>query len=193
MVYDINVGCGYMRRVTSRFASQPLQKMRDELKSYAGRHNHNLTEFRETVKELFECYNIVENPAQQLQVSESFSQVAEEGSRSSDDEVRSSSSSMGTRKMKPKSLNTDAALAPKVAEPAKETLRRNLSIKSREPVNTNAATSKSVPIRKAQKKPQKPVKEEPGMPKEEKVKRQGKKPAPEGGSVMIFESCLSNK
>ncbi|KAL5544411.1 hypothetical protein UlMin_008195 [Ulmus minor] len=92
---------------------EPLQRMRDELKSYARRYN-----LGETVKELFESYNIVEN-TEQLQTSESCSQLPE-GTQSSDDEVRSSTSTVACRKLKPKALNTDNTEVSTVKEPAKQ-------------------------------------------------------------------------
>ncbi|KAL5544410.1 hypothetical protein UlMin_008194 [Ulmus minor] len=92
---------------------EPLNRMRDELKSYARRYN-----LGETVKELFVSYNIVEN-TEQLQTSESCSQLPE-GTQSSDDEVQSSNSPVACRKLKQKASNTDNAEVSKVIEPAKK-------------------------------------------------------------------------
>ncbi|XAR50080.1 hypothetical protein NMG60_11004307 [Bertholletia excelsa] len=92
---------------------EPNQKMRNELKSYACR--HNLAEIGEFAKEILESYNIPENP-EQLQVSDTCSQVPEEETRSSDDDVRSSSDVKGTRKPKPKSLNTAATTRTSISE-----------------------------------------------------------------------------
>nr|KYP46083.1 hypothetical protein KK1_032318 [Cajanus cajan] len=68
---------------------EPLGPMQEGLKSYVRR--HQLDGLGETVKALFEIYNISEN-MEQLQVSETISHVPEEGTRSSDDDVHSSSS-----------------------------------------------------------------------------------------------------
>ncbi|KAI5683683.1 hypothetical protein M9H77_04911 [Catharanthus roseus] len=68
---------------------EPLQLLRDELQSYVRR--HNLAEFGESLKQLFERYNISEM-LDQLQVSETCTFVPEDENRSSDDDVRSSSS-----------------------------------------------------------------------------------------------------
>ena len=92
--------------------------MQDGLKSYVRR--HELADLGETVKELLESYDIKENIEQQ-QVSETITQVPEEGTRSSDDDVHSSSSSMGTGKLKPKCLNIDPTqLTPAAAESTKK-------------------------------------------------------------------------
>ncbi|XP_015883548.3 uncharacterized protein LOC107419307 [Ziziphus jujuba] len=164
---------------------EPLQRMRDELKSYARR--HNLSELGETVKELFERYNIVEN-IEQLQVSESCSQVPEEGTRSSDDEVRSSSSTVGTstRKLKPKSLNTDAAPISPVTEPAKKDTAQKTNPATRNrgsltKTNANSTLVSDTRARKSVKKPQNPSKQEPN--KEKDIKKKGRKFAGQQGSV----------
>ncbi|KAK3026002.1 hypothetical protein RJ639_040378 [Escallonia herrerae] len=94
---------------------EPLQRVKDELKSYSRR--HNLVELGEPVKELFESYNIIEN-FEQLQVSETCSHMPEEGTRSSDEDINSSSSITEARKLKPKSLNTDEG------SPVKESVNR---------------------------------------------------------------------
>ncbi|KAJ9163643.1 hypothetical protein P3X46_023290 [Hevea brasiliensis] len=155
---------------------EPLQRMRDELKSYVQRHDHELGEIGESVKELFESYGIADNQ-EQVQVSESCSQVPEEGTRSSDDEVLSSSS-MGNRKLTPRSLNADAAQASKVTESAKKVTQKNTTApRSRASQNKNTANSRSASGtagQKLQRKPQRPVKD--------KIK-QGKKSATEEGPI----------
>lgn len=154
--------------------------MRDELKSYTQR--HSLSELGEPVKELFERYNISEN-TEQLQVSETFSQVPDEGTRSSDDDVHSSSSTGGTRKLKPRSLNADAAQASPVTESAKKvTIQKNIrATRSRGSLNKNSTNSNPVPEtggRKSVKKPEKSCKLE--CNKEKDKIKPGKKSAEEG-------------
>lgn len=155
--------------------------MRDELKSYA--RQHNLVELGEPVKALFESYNILEN-FEQLQVSETCSHVPEEGTRSSDDDVRSSSSITGMRKLKPKSLNADAGSGS--GSPVKESAKENKSnalTKVKGPANKNSAKSKLASesgTRKTEKKSQKPSKNESN--KKHQVKKQGKEAAPEEGN-----------
>lgn len=159
--------------------------MREELKRYSQR--HNLPELKEALKELFDLYNIVEN-AEHPQVSETCSQVPEEGTRSSDDDVRSSTSTIGARKIKPKSLNSDVAFSQFAAEPAKETLKRNPGTKVRKSMNSNSASSRNIPdngARKLQKKGQKPMKEGSNIEKE-KIKKQGEKPAIQEGSIQLY-------
>lgn len=163
---------------------KPLQRMREELKSYARR--NSLGELGESVKELFSSYEISEN-LEQLQVSETCSQVPGEGTRSSDDDVHSSSSTRSTRKLKPKSLNTDAAQVSSVTESAnKETTQKNNpATRVRGSLNKNSVNTRSVSdsgSRNLQRKPQKPSKQD---SKTEKVviKKQGKKSANEEGPV----------
>lgn len=159
--------------------------MRDELKSYARR--HKLGELGEPVKELFERYNITET-SEQLQVSETFSELPEEVTRSSDDEVHSSSSTMGTRKLKPKSLNTDAAQVSSVTASAKKeaTTKNNPATRTRASLSRNSANSRPVPETgngKTQKKPQKPTKPETNKGKDSI--KQGKKSTKEEGKYTM--------
>lgn len=173
---------------------QPLQLLRDELKSYARR--HNLSEFGEAVKELYEGYNIVEN-TEQLQVSETCSHVPEEGTRSSDDEIRSSSSTVGaTRKLKPKSLNTDAAQVSSVTESGKKDTKRNTpATRNRGTLTKTNANSRSVSeagSRKSAKKTQNPSKQEFNKEKDI-VKKKGRKFAGEQGKcAQIIQSFILN-
>ncbi|PSR89642.1 Histone H1B like [Actinidia chinensis var. chinensis] len=165
---------------------EPLQKMRDELKSYA--HRYNLAELGENAKALFESYNISES-FEQLQVSETCSQVNEEGTRSSDDDARSSSSVTGTRKLKPKSLNTDAMsqASPPTIEPAKKDAAQkdNPGMKPRRSLNKSSANAKApseVAVRSISKKSQNPSKPELNKEKD-KIKNQGKKAVCQQGSA----------
>ena len=158
--------------------------MRDELKSYV--HRHNLGENGEAIKELLESYNVSEN-SDQPQVSETCaSRVPEDGTRSSDDEVHSVSSAVGSRKLKPKSLNTDAARVSTVAASAKEaTPKNNHGIRNRV-LNKNSSNSRSVSDTgscKLQKKTLKTTKPEPVKGKD-KIKRQGTKSSDEEGKCV---------
>ena len=165
--------------------------MQDELKSYVRR--HQLAELGEPVKELFESYNIAENPEQsESQVSETISQVPEEGTRSSDDEVHcSSSSTMATGKLKPKCLDTDSTQVTPVTatESTKKEacqkgtpgsrLRENLRMYS-----TNSKPAVNSGNRRSVKKLEKPNKHETN--KKSEVKKQGKKSdVKEGKSKVI--------
>ncbi|KAL5064771.1 hypothetical protein RYX36_026508 [Vicia faba] len=155
---------------------EPFQKLQDELKSYLRR--HQLDEHGELVKELVESYSIaeineqsqvsetieqpqvseiIEQPQvseiiEQPQVFESISQMPEEGTQSTDDEVQySSSSTMGTTgKLTPKCLNTASPqiTTPPVTtttEPTKKETnqKKNLGSKLRENLRMNSANSKS--------------------------------------------------
>ncbi|KAK3035660.1 hypothetical protein RJ639_032532, partial [Escallonia herrerae] len=158
---------------------EPLQRVKDELKSYSRR--HNLVELGEPVKELFESYNIIEN-FEQLQVSETCSHMPEEGTRSSDEDINSSPSITEARKLKPKSLNTDED------SPVKESVNRtkqksNRVSTTRVAANKNDATATlEARDRKARKTSQKLNKQECKKEKD-KVKKHGKKPAHKEGLV----------
>ena len=163
--------------------------MREELKSYARR--HSLVELGESVKELFSSYNISEN-LEQLQVSEACSQVPGEGTRSSDDDVHSSSSTRSTRKLKPKSLNTDATTqASSVTESAnKETTQKNKpATKVRGSLNKNSVNSRTDSRTVSEsgnpnmkRKPQKPSKQDSKTDKYV-IKKQVEKSANEEGNA----------
>ncbi|XVE56981.1 hypothetical protein DITRI_Ditri04bG0054900 [Diplodiscus trichospermus] len=158
---------------------EPLQKMCDELKSYISR--HNLDENEEAIKELLESYSVAEN-SDQPQVSETCSQVPE-GARSSDDEVHSVSSAVGSRKLKPKSLNTSAAQVSSVAESATKATPKNNPATRNKVLNKNSSQSRSVSdtgSRNLQKQTQKTTKTEPVKGKETS-KRQTTKLANEEG------------
>ncbi|GLU12331.1 hypothetical protein SLE2022_290180 [Rubroshorea leprosula] len=163
---------------------EPLQKMRDELRSYARR--HDLGELGDVVKELFEKYNISEN-SEQRQVSETCSQVPEEGAPSSDEDVHSSCSTVEAG-LKPKSLNTDSppAQVSSATEPVKDTAsKRNPATRTRASLNKNSANSRPVSDtggRKIQRKAQNAVKPEPKK-EMEKIKKQGKKSTTEEGAA----------
>ncbi|KAF8408067.1 hypothetical protein HHK36_007208 [Tetracentron sinense] len=120
---------------------EPLQRLRDELKIYVRR--YNLVELGETVKELCASYNISED-LDQLQVSETCSHVPEEGTRSSDEDVHSSSTT-GARKLKPKSLNSESFQAPSASESVKENSQKKISTtRNKGSLNRNSANLKSV-------------------------------------------------
>lgn len=166
--------------------------MREELKSYARR--HNLVELGELAKELFESYNIVEC-FEQMQVSETFSHVPEEGTQSSDDDVHSSYSAIGIQKLKPKSLNTSSPIKGSVKEVVKKS---DPAPRIRASVSKNSANSKSASAaagHEAQNKSQKPSKEHSNMQKH-KVKKPEKKSACGEGkssctiSFFFLCSCL---
>ncbi|XP_065877056.1 uncharacterized protein [Euphorbia lathyris] len=156
---------------------EPIQRMRDELKSYVGR--YELSEIGESVRELLESYNITENQ-EQVQVSETCSQVPEVGARSSDDEVHSSSTA-DFRKLRPRSLNADSAKVSTVRESDKKVnLQKNTSTpKTQVRRSKNIVNSQDTAGgRKSQKKPQRPSKQEAHKEKEKvKMEKQGKSSA----------------
>lgn len=156
--------------------------MREELKSYARR--HSLVEFGESVKELLTSYDISEN-LEQLQVSETCSQVPGEGTRSSDDDVHSSSSTRSTRRLKPKSLNTDAAQVSSVTQSANtETTQKNYpATRTRSSLNKNPVNSRSASDSQShniKRKLQKPSKQD-SKTEKAAIKKVGKKSANEEG------------
>ncbi|XVF09123.1 hypothetical protein REPUB_Repub07fG0064000 [Reevesia pubescens] len=178
-----SVSLGFFKLALQAGCEQ-LKKMHDELKSYVRR--HNLDENGEAIKELLESYNNVSENSDQPQVSQTCSQVPEEGTRSSDDEVHSVSSAVGSRKLIPKSLNTDAAQVSSVAKSAKETTPKNNPVTRNRVLNKNSSNSRSVSEmgnRKLQNKTQKTTKPEPVKGKD-KIKKQGTKEANEEGKCI---------
>ncbi|KAL4326173.1 hypothetical protein GQ457_11G008960 [Hibiscus cannabinus] len=155
---------------------EPLQKLRDELKSYIRR--HNLGENEEAIKELLERYNVSEN-SDQPQVSETCSQVPDEGTRSSDDEIHRVSPSAGARRLKPKSLNTEVAQVSSVAKSSKEATPKNNAATRSRSSNKNSSNSRSVSdttgSRKPQTRTQKTTTKQERVKGKEKTKRQGAK------------------
>ncbi|XP_022852667.1 uncharacterized protein LOC111374248 [Olea europaea var. sylvestris] len=174
---------------------EPVQRMREELKSYV--HCHNLCELGEPLKELFDSYEISEK-FDQSNVSDTGSQMPGEGNNSSDGDV-SSSSVTDSEKPKPKlkALDIDADVDCQIKKPNKETSQMNDSVKrSRRSVHKNVTSAKSpseVQNRSTQKKPQKPLKQD--VAKKGKVMKQGKKSAPGEGplSTPPEESLQENK
>ncbi|VFQ62770.1 unnamed protein product [Cuscuta campestris] len=150
---------------------EPLQRMRDELKAYAQR--HNLVEVgEEPVKQLFECYNILPD-FEQLQVSETCSHVPEEGTQSVDDEIHSSSPVVGSEK-----LGTPKP-TPSTKEPSEEQAKNELRLKSdapstkKQPMPTKKEPGVVNGRNNVQKKNQKPIKKKEAI--KDEVKLQGKK------------------
>ncbi|KAM5570698.1 hypothetical protein ABKV19_011374 [Rosa sericea] len=187
-----SVSLGFFKLALEAGCEQPLQRLRDELKSYALRHKLGDADLAVPLKELFESYGVVEN--EQLQVSETCSHVPEEGTRSSDEDAKSSSSTMGTRKLKPKSLNTDAAQV----SPVKNTAKKEIPQKSTPATRTRASVAKKSsttpgPVsdsgmrRSTAKKPQNPIKQE--AKNEKDRKKQGNKSAVEQGSSVSATSA----
>ncbi|KAK4719450.1 hypothetical protein R3W88_017788 [Solanum pinnatisectum] len=169
--------------------SEPLQRLRDELKSYVQR--HTLVELEEPVKQLFDSYNILQN-SEQLQVSETCSHVPKDGLGSSDSDVHSSSSVKNTERLQTKVLNKDSTKVAQVKEPTKQKPSKIGSTpRTRNSVNKIDAAAKSISPktggRTTKEKLQKPVKPEPNK---DKVKRQGKRSAQGEGPV---DACISEK
>lgn len=156
---------------------------------------HSLVNLGEPVKQLFEGYSISQD-FEQLQVSETCSHAPEDGTRSSADEVHSSSSVAGIEKLEQEDLNKDAIETCQVAEPTKEiSSRKEIANKTRTSVNKAAATPKSTTEVSGhasnKKKFEKPIKQE---PIKDKVKRQGKKSAQVEGKCqfvpfLVKKSC----
>ncbi|XP_047168605.1 uncharacterized protein LOC124837324 isoform X1 [Vigna umbellata] len=153
---------------------EPLGPMQEELKSYVRRHQLD-DGIGETVKSLFERYGISES-MEQLQLSETISHVPEEGTRSSDDDVHSSSSTTESRKLKPRSLNS-TKLTPSTESTKNQksnlrsSLRGNFSTSTN---NTTPRTSLDKRNNRLVKKSEKPSKQESNKEKG-MVKKQEKK------------------
>ncbi|CAA3030095.1 muscle M-line assembly protein unc-89-like isoform X2 [Olea europaea var. sylvestris] len=156
---------------------EPLQKIRDELKSYVSR--YDLSELGESVNELFEIYKISEN-FQQLQASNIGPLVPEEGNQLPDDDVHSSTFSItDAEKLKPNPSDTDADEIHGEQESNKETSKKDESVnrikRSVKKDVTNLKSSSEVRGRNStQKNPKKPTKQELAKD-QDKLKKQGKK------------------
>lgn len=150
--------------------------MKEELKNYARK--YDLAEFENTTKQLLESYNIVES-FEQMQVSETVSQALEERTQSSDDNVHSSSTA-GTRKLKPKSLNPVGAhiqgSANDISKKISPAPRIRSSVVTRG--NTSSISTSIAMGQKTQNKTQKPSKEN----EKHKVKKREKKLAAKEGT-----------
>ncbi|KAM1786412.1 hypothetical protein ACFX12_039197 [Malus domestica] len=159
-------------------------QLRQELKSYVDR--YELSNLEDPLKELLESKTVAVN--EQAQVSETCSQVLDEGTRSSDDDAKSCSSTMGSGKLKPKSLNTEAAQV----SPVKAASKKEIAPKSTPAARTRAPSAKSSsnsgPICdngarvSTVKKPQKPSVQDSNKVKDRK-KKQGNQTACEQDSV----------
>ncbi|KAE8684907.1 putative calmodulin binding protein [Hibiscus syriacus] len=161
---------------------EATQKMRDEFKSYIRR--HNLGENEEAIQELLERYSVLEN-SDQPQVSETCSQVPDEGIRSSDDEIRKVSPSAGARRLKPKSLNTDVAQVSYVAKSAKEATPKNNAATRNRPLNKTNSNSwpSGTGCRKRQIGTLKTTTKPESVKGKEKTKKQGAKSDNKEGKV----------
>lgn len=164
--------------------------MQDELKSYVQR--HRLAELEE-VKELLQSYRIAEN-IEQSQVSESISQVLEEGTRSSGEEVHCCSSSItDTEIVKPEPLETETTpLTPvKTEQSKKETdQKNNLGSTLREDLKKNPANSRPAASDKGSsglvKKSKKPTKQQTKKGSSGVNKQHKKSDVIKGKSATIF-------
>ncbi|KAL2539492.1 hypothetical protein Adt_00470 [Abeliophyllum distichum] len=174
---------------------EPLQRVRDELKSYVSR--YDVSELGESVKELFESYKISES-FEQLQASDAASHVPEEGNQLSEDDVHSSTSSItDVEKLKPNPSDTVADEIHGVQESNMETSQKNESVyKIKRPVNKDVTNTKSASeVRgrnSTQKNPKKPTKQE-LVKDQDKVKKQRKKSATGEGPILSSPSPSPEK
>ncbi|KAG4932765.1 hypothetical protein JHK87_046767 [Glycine soja] len=174
------VSLGFFK-LASEARCEPFQKMKDELKSYVQR--HQLAELGE-VKELLQSYDIAEN-IEQPQVSESISQVPEEGTRSSDDEEVhcSSASTMETAKLKPEPLDTESTEpAPVIIESTKKETSQK-----KNPLDTESTQPTPVKIESIKKESSQ--KNNPGSRLRENLKKNSanSRPASDSGSSRLFK------
>ncbi|MCL7042962.1 hypothetical protein MKW94_030874 [Papaver nudicaule] len=108
---------------------EPLQRMRDELKAYALR--NSLTKLGNFVNELLKSYNVSQD-SEGLQVSQTCSHVPE-GTQSTEENVNSctSSATTKTRKLKPKSLNSESFKSSPVADSTKVDAKKRVLSKNK--------------------------------------------------------------
>ncbi|WOL09169.1 hypothetical protein Cni_G17922 [Canna indica] len=135
---------------------EPLDRVREELKSYIQRHNL-VAEQEDFVKDLLQCYNIMED-LEKLKVSEACSKLAEDVAQKSDKDTSRLASKARNRRMASKSVDTDT-LSPIADSNKKDGLqKRQLTYTNKGMHNKN--TAKVIPTRdnnstKTQKKPHK--------------------------------------
>uniref|UniRef100_A0A7N0VFG4 Uncharacterized protein n=1 Tax=Kalanchoe fedtschenkoi TaxID=63787 RepID=A0A7N0VFG4_KALFE len=142
---------------------EPQHQMRNELKAYARK--HELDKHGAFVKELFGSYKITES-LEELRVSINANEVAQGGTKSSDG-VQSAISSIKSRNLKPKSLNTDVALTSTAVRSAnKNTLQKKSPVaRTRGSVNRSSVISTGANgMHTAQKNPEK-TRQKPGQGK----------------------------
>lgn len=168
---------------------QPIQKMSDELKSYVRK--HDLSGLGESVKELFEGYKISES-YEPSDASVAGSQAPGEPNQSSEDDARSYSSSItDAEKVKPKSLDITSD---EIKQSNNEDIQKDEFVKKtrRSVSKIPASTKPASEVRgcSIQRKPSKPVKQE-SAKGDDKVKKQGKKPA-RGGEGDMSRQILFN-
>lgn len=157
--------------------SEPMQRLREELKSYVLR--HNLGELGENVKSLFDSYEISET-VEQLQESVNCSNVPDDATNLSGEDVQSTSSTAATKKFKAKPLNTDTQASSAKASSKENLQRLNTVAKMRSSVNRDPVKPRSVTettTNNIKKKVQKPGKQESNN--SEKIKKQDEKPVSE--------------
>lgn len=165
---------------------QPLQRVREELKSYVQR--HDLAELGDSIKSLFESYEIPET-LEQVQESIICSQVSEDATALSSDDVQSTSSTAATKKPKLKSLNALTVASAAKASSKKENVQRITPVTksrasvSREPIKPKLVTE-SGGNNIMKKKVQSPTKQNPNNG--EKINKQDEKTVSEEGTLQHY-------
>ncbi|XP_021761664.1 uncharacterized protein LOC110726493 [Chenopodium quinoa] len=172
---------------------EPMQRLREELKSYVQR--HNLAELGETIRSLFEGYEIAET-FEQLQESVTCSHVPEDATTVSGEDAQSNSSTAATKKLKPKSLNTDTQASSAKASSKKENVPSIVTVIKTRASNRDPAKPKLVTESEGnniKKKVQKPGKQELNG---EKIMKQDEKPVSEevtANALDMEETLEGNK
>ncbi|KAJ0988057.1 hypothetical protein J5N97_006413 [Dioscorea zingiberensis] len=131
---------------------EPIQRIREEFKSYACRYNL-VAELGEPVKDLLQSYNISED-LEKLNISGNSSQLPENGSHSSDEDLLHSSTTR-TGKLKPKLVNSDA-LAVRESNKMDTAPKKLPTPRTKASLNKTSKTTISTESKKpqAQKKPE---------------------------------------
>ncbi|KAI3673435.1 hypothetical protein L6452_39554 [Arctium lappa] len=120
-------------------ACENLQLLRNELQSYALR--HNILDLGESAKEVLQSYEIPKC-IEQMQVSETYcSHEPEQGTQSSSDDAHSLSSINEIPKQKPRSSNNSAGSAAK--ESTKENNQKKLVSRTKSSTNKKTANQQS--------------------------------------------------
>ncbi|XP_057519837.1 uncharacterized protein LOC130800370 [Amaranthus tricolor] len=174
---------------------EPLQRLREELKFYVQR--HDLAELGDSIKSLFESYEIPET-LEQVQESIICSQVSEDATALSSDDVQSTSSIAATKMPKLKSLNALTVASAAKASSKKENVQRITPVTksrasfSREPIKPKLITESGG--NNIKKKVQNPAKQTPNNV--DKINKQDQKTVSEevtAKQVDIEEPLEGNK
>ncbi|XP_076902881.1 uncharacterized protein LOC143557769 [Bidens hawaiensis] len=167
-------------KLAQEAACENPQLLKDELKSYALR--HNIIDLGESAQEVLQSYEI--------------SEAILQGTQSPSEDAQSLSSVTGIQKPKPKPKSSTTNIGSVAKESVKETQSKKLVSNTKGLANKKVTSQHSgleAGSRKMQKNIQKPVKKEVNKEKQQMMKSKGKKPVTEDAISSEEEATLENK